>query len=35
MSECLHDETHDCVICILNLWAPGKQGIKSIETLPE
>ena len=21
MPECLHGETHDCVICILNLWA--------------
>ena len=28
MSECLHGETHDHVICILNLWALGKQGIK-------
>ena len=25
MSKCLHGETHDHVICILNLWAPGKQ----------
>ena len=35
MPECLHGETHDHVICILNLWIPGKQGIKSIATLPE
>ena len=29
MPECLHGETHDHIICILNLWAPVNQGIKS------
>ena len=31
MPECLHSEhMRDCVICILNLWTPVNQGIKSL-----
>ena len=28
MPECLHGETHDRIISILNLWAPVNQDIK-------
>ena len=30
MSECLHSETHDHVICILNLWTPINKDYSTL-----